>query len=57
VEPGEITAAHGDELVVQCGAKTALRLLDLQPEARKRVTPRDFINGMHVKIGDRFGKE
>ena len=57
VEPGEVTVAHKDELVIQCGAKTALRLLDLQPEARKRVTPREFINGMHVKIGDRFGKE
>jgi methionyl-tRNA formyltransferase len=57
VEPGEVTIAHRDELVIQCGAKTALRLLDLQPEARKRLTPRDFINGLHVKVGDRFGKE
>src|SRR5690349_1159327 len=57
VEPGEITAAHGGELVVQCGGRSALRLLEVQPEARKRLTPRDFINGMHVKIGDRFGKE
>ena len=56
-QPGEIVVVQGDDLVVQCGAKTALRLLDLQPEARKRVTPRDFINGLHVKIGDRFGKE
>ena len=57
VEPGEVTAAHGGELVVQCGGRSALRLLDVQPEARKRLTPRDFINGMHVKVGDRLGKE
>jgi methionyl-tRNA formyltransferase len=56
VQPGEITAAHGGELVVQCGEQTALRLLELQPEARKRMTPRDFINGLHVKVGDRFGE-
>jgi methionyl-tRNA formyltransferase len=56
VEPGEVTAAHAGELVVQCGGRTALRLLEVQPEARKRLTARDFINGMHVKIGDRFGK-
>ena len=56
VEPGEVTAAHGGELVVQCGKHTALRLLEVQPEARKRMTPRDFINGLHVKVGDRFGQ-
>ena len=56
-ESGEIVVARGDELVVQCGAGSALRLLEVQPEARKRLTPRDFINGMHVKVGDRFGQE
>jgi methionyl-tRNA formyltransferase len=57
VAPGEVTAAHGAELVIQCGARSALRLLEVQPEARKRLTARDFINGLHVKIGDRFGKQ
>lgn len=57
VKPGEVTAAHGGELVVQCGARSALRLLEVQPEARKRLSARDFINGLHVKIGDRFGHE
>jgi len=57
VEPGEVTAAHGGELVVQCGGRSALRLFAVQPEARKRLTARDFINGMHVKIGDRLGQE
>jgi methionyl-tRNA formyltransferase len=57
VEPGEVTVAHGGELVVQCGEHSALRLLEVQPEARKRMTPRDFINGLHVKVGERFGKE
>ena len=57
VQPGEITVAQRDELVVQCGNNTALRVLEVQPEARKRLAARDFINGMHVKVGDRFGKE
>jgi methionyl-tRNA formyltransferase len=52
---GEVIAAHGDELVVQCGQKTALRVLEVQPEARKRMAARDFINGMRLKVGDRFG--
>ena len=56
-EAGEIVVARGDELVIQCGAGTALRLLEVQPEARNRLTARDFINGMHVKVGDRFGQD
>lgn len=54
VRPGVVTVAHGDELVVCCGNETALRLLEVQPQARKRVSARDFINGMRVKVGDRL---
>jgi len=53
--PGEVIVAHGDELLVSCGDQTALRLLEVQPEARKRIPVRDFINGMRLKVGDRFG--
>ena len=52
---GEVVVAHGDELLVSCGRETALRLIEVQPEARKRIPVRDFINGMRVKVGDRFG--
>lgn len=52
---GEVISAHGDELIVSCGKQTALRLLEVQPEARKRIPARDFINGAHPKVGDRFG--
>ena len=55
-QQGEVIAADGDDLVVRCGQQTALRLLEVQPEARKRMRVRDFINGLHVKVGDRFGK-
>lgn len=53
--PGEILVSHRDDLVVSCGEQTALRLLEVQPEARKRIPPRDFINGVHPKVGERFG--
>ena len=53
--PGEVIVAHRDELLVSCGEQTALRLLEVQPEARKRLAIRDFINGLRVKVGDRFG--
>ena len=54
---GEILAAHGDDLLVSCGEQTALRLLELQPEARRRMSVRDFLNGLHVKVGDGLGEE
>ena len=53
---GEVIIAHGDDLVVKCGEGTALRLLEVQPEAKRRMSVRDFLNGTHLKIGDRFGE-
>jgi methionyl-tRNA formyltransferase len=54
--PGQVLVAHGDDLVVKCGNETALRLLEVQPEAKRRMSVRDFLNGSHLKIGDRFGE-
>jgi len=53
--PGEVIAAHGGDLIVQCGGETAIRILELQPEAKRRMSARDFMNGTHIKAGDRFG--
>lgn len=53
---GEVVAAHGDDLVVKCGEETALRIVEVQPEAKRRMSVRDFLNGKHLKIGDRFGE-
>jgi methionyl-tRNA formyltransferase len=53
---GEVVAAHGDDLVVRCGAETVLRLIEVQPEGRRRMSVRDFLNGTHLKTGDRFGE-
>lgn len=54
--PGEVIVAQGDDLLVSCGEETALRLIEVQPEARKRIPVRDFINGMRLKVGDKFGQ-
>lgn len=53
---GQILVAHGDDLIVKCGAQTALHLLEVQPEAKRRMSVRDFLNGTHLKAGDHFGK-
>ena len=53
---GEVLVGHGDDLVVKCGDETALRLIEVQPEAKRRMSVRDFLNGTHLKVGDRFGE-
>lgn len=56
-QPGQIIEAHGDRLVVACGAGTALRISDLQPEDSRRMSARDFLNGTHIKIGQVLGRD
>lgn len=54
-ERGQVTEAHGDGLVVACGEQTQLRILEIQPEGKRRMSVRDFLNGMRVRAGERFG--
>jgi methionyl-tRNA formyltransferase len=55
-EPGQVVVADGDHLVVSCGDQTQLRLLEVQPEAKRRMSIRDFLNGTRLKVGDRLGE-
>ena len=55
-KPGEVIAAHGDDLVINAGEGSALRILELQPEAKRRMSVRDFLNGTHLKVGESFGE-
>jgi methionyl-tRNA formyltransferase len=52
--PGEVLEFKGDDLIVKCGEDTVLRLLELQPESKRRMSVRDFINGKSLKIGDQL---
>ena len=56
VAPGTVIRAGKDDLTVMCGGNTALRLIEVQPEAKRRMPVRDFLNGTHLKIGDRIGQ-
>lgn len=51
--PGSILTADGDGLRVATGAGH-LRLLDVQPEGRRAMPVRDFLNGARVAAGDQF---
>jgi methionyl-tRNA formyltransferase len=52
--PGEIRAEQ-DSLVIGCGENTALSVIELQPEGKKRMSAREFINGYRPKAGERLG--
>jgi methionyl-tRNA formyltransferase len=48
-------AVRGEALLVGCGAGTALEVLELQLEGKRRMSARDFIHGYHPKPGERLG--
>lgn len=52
---GEIITAHGDELIVACGGGSALRLLEVQTEGKRRMSARDFLNGLRARVGEVLG--
>jgi methionyl-tRNA formyltransferase len=53
--PGAVLTTETDGLLLKCGEGTVLRLLEVQPEAKRRMDVRDFLNGTHLKVGDTFG--
>lgn len=52
--PGAVLTAETDGMLLKCGGDTVLRLLEVQPEAKRRMDVRDFLNGTHLKAGDTF---
>jgi methionyl-tRNA formyltransferase len=57
--PAEI-AIEGTRLLVGCGRNdndaSALELVEVQPEGKRRMTAQEFINGYRLKSGDRLGQ-
>jgi methionyl-tRNA formyltransferase len=51
-EPGEVVRL-GESLAIGTG-EGLLEVLELQPEAKRRMSARDFISGSRLKVGDRF---
>jgi len=51
---GELVA-EADHLIVGCGAGTALELLEVQPEGKKRMAARDFVHGYRPRRGEKLG--
>lgn len=59
VPPHELPPAEldvfGNELWVGAGAGTAVQLVEVQPEGKKRMSARDFVNGYRPRAGERLG--
>ncbi len=52
--PGELRIEQ-EHLYVGCGGGTALEILELQPEGKRRMTASDFINGYRVQTREKLG--
>jgi methionyl-tRNA formyltransferase len=52
-QPGEVLAVDGDGLVVAC-VEGAVRILQVQPAGKKRITAEEWQRGRGIKVGDRF---
>jgi len=55
LEPGILRTDCG-QLLVGCGELSTLELLEVQPEGKKRMAAKDFINGYRPIAGERLGQ-
>ena len=53
--PGTLLGGAG-KLSVACGQGTQLEVKEVQLEGRKRLSARDFLNGVHLQPGERLGE-
>ena len=56
IKTGTILAAEKDELIVACGGNSALKLLEIQIEGKRRMNTRDFLNGQKIEAGEVLGQ-
>jgi methionyl-tRNA formyltransferase len=52
--PGTVIVASGGRLIVACGDRGAVELIEVQPEGRRPMAVRDFLAGHRLAAGARF---
>jgi methionyl-tRNA formyltransferase len=52
---GSVSEITRDSLVVTCGGGTRLRITEVQPEGKRPMAARDFLNGAKLSIGSKLG--
>ena len=55
IPPGEMVIEDG-RMFAGCGDNTAIELLEVQPEGKKRMSARDFVHGYHPRPGEKLGE-
>ncbi len=53
-EAGEIMEVGRDYFIVACG-KDALKITEIQPEGKRRMSVRDYLLGGHMLVGEKLG--
>jgi len=54
--PGQVIEAVRDRFIVACGDGTALRLMEVQLQNSRRISARDFLNGMQPSLSEMLGE-
>lgn len=52
---GQILHINKEGFIVACGNETALKITELQIEGKKRMSARDFLNGVKINVGEKLG--
>ncbi|WP_347318240.1 methionyl-tRNA formyltransferase [Rossellomorea sp. RS05] len=57
--PGEVLAIEEDGFIVSTGDDISIKVTDLQPSGKKRMSAKDYLRGAgsHLTVGDRIGEE
>ncbi|WP_226528251.1 methionyl-tRNA formyltransferase [Metabacillus niabensis] len=55
--PGTILLIEDDGIVVSTGNKTAIKITELQPSGKKKMTGEEFLRGTTMNEGERLGNE
>jgi methionyl-tRNA formyltransferase len=55
-EPGAVCEVAKDSIVVACGGATRLRITEVQPEGKRAMPARDFLNGARLQVGAKLGR-
>lgn len=53
-KPGTVLNVLKHAILVACGERTVLQLMEVQPESRPRMTAHEFAIGYRIKAGDSF---
>ncbi|MBO0799117.1 MAG: methionyl-tRNA formyltransferase [Blastocatellia bacterium] len=55
IGPGVVLDVSKEGITVACGEGTILQITEVQPEGKRAMSVRDFLNGAKIGRGDRFG--